>query len=183
MENNSVIPGFDDEKVQALVINIRKEEWVEGALVLYLNGYIDTYNATAFQKKIEKTVDAGFRKLIFNCAGLNYVSSAGIGAFTSFLKTLKSKGGEMVLVAMQKKVLEVFKLLGFLQFFIVRETQEEAINALNKKSASATDSSAAFALNCPGCGKKLQTNKAGRFRCAICKAVFTVTDDGDVHLG
>lgn len=182
MNNNSIIHGFDDEKVQALEINIRKEEWIENSLVLYLSGYIDTYNATAFQKKVEKVVDAGFTRLIFNCAGLNYVSSAGIGAFTSFLKTLKNSGGEMVLVAMQKKVLEVFKLLGFLQFFIVKDNQEEAINALRQKS-SIPQASSSFLINCPGCGKGLQANKAGRFRCAICKAVFTVSEDGDVHLG
>jgi anti-anti-sigma factor len=67
-------------------------------------------------------------RLIFNCAGLDYVSSTGIGSFTSFLKLLKPKGGDLVLLDIQPKVDEVFQLLGFSQFFAIKKSLEEAID-------------------------------------------------------
>jgi anti-anti-sigma factor len=100
---------------------------IKGCLILDLTGSIDTYNSTYFQKCIHKLVEAGFLQLIFNCSGLNYVSSTGIGSFTSFLKTLKPKGGDLVLLEVQPKVNEVFQLLGFSQFFPIEKTLEEAI--------------------------------------------------------
>ena len=63
--------------------------------MIILNGYIDTYNSVYFQKQIGKVVATGFVNLIFNCSNLNYVSSTGIGSFTSFLKLVKAKNGDI----------------------------------------------------------------------------------------
>lgn len=125
--NNSIIPGFDNEKDDSLTISLRKAEGVANGLLVYLSGYIDTYNSNFFQKQVTKIIDAGFVNLIFNCSALNYVSSTGIGSFTVFLKIVKPKNGDIVLLEIQPKVYEVFQLLGFSQFFNIKGSQEEAI--------------------------------------------------------
>ena len=98
MNNNDIVPSFDEEKDESLRIKLEKVEGVEGCLVLYLGGYIDTYNSNFFQKRINRAVESGFIRLIFNCGGLNYVSSTGIGSFTAFLKAVKPRGGDLVLL-------------------------------------------------------------------------------------
>ena len=89
MNNNDIVPGFDDERDESLKIRLQRVDAVDGCLVLYLTGYIDTYNSNFFQKRVTRAIDGGFIRLIFSCAGLNYVSSAGIGSFTAFLKAVK----------------------------------------------------------------------------------------------
>ena len=84
--NDNLVPGFNEEKDESLKINLERITDISEGLVLYLNGYIDTYNSSFFQKKVSKVVEAGYTKLIFNCSALNYVSSTGIGSFTAFLK-------------------------------------------------------------------------------------------------
>ena len=111
--NNAVIPGFDTDKDDSLQIRLDKSFNVPNGLIIYLTGYIDTYNSTYFQKKITQVIEAGFVNLIFNCTALNYVSSTGIGSFTVFLKMVKPKGGDVVLLEIQPKVYEVFQLIGF----------------------------------------------------------------------
>jgi anti-anti-sigma factor len=133
MSNNDIISGFDDEMDESLNIRLEKVSGIDGGLILTLNGRIDTDNSTYFQKHTKKAVEAGFTRLIFNCAGLNYVSSTGIGSFTSFLKALKPKGGDLVLLEIQPKVFEVFQLLGFSQFFAIKESLEEAIGFFRGK--------------------------------------------------
>jgi len=127
MANNDIVPGFDNEIDESLKIQLESVNGIKGCLILDLSGSIDTYNSTYFQKCIHKLVEAGFTKLIFNCSGLNYVSSTGIGSFTSFLKALKPKGGNLVLFEIQPKVFEVFQLLGFSQFFVIKKTLDEAV--------------------------------------------------------
>ena len=119
MANNVLVPGFSDEKDDSLKITLDKVAEVPNCLIVRLNGYIDTYNSNYFQKSIAKVVDAGYVNLIFNCSALNYVSSTGIGSFTAFLKLVKPKGGDIVLLEIQPKVFEVFQLLGFSQFFSI----------------------------------------------------------------
>jgi len=130
MSNNDIISGFDDERDEGLNINLEKVPEIEGCLILTLNGRIDTDNSAYFQKHVNKAIQAGFMRLIFNCAGLNYVSSTGIGSFTSFLKILKPKSGDLVLLEIQPKVNEVFQLLGFSRFFAIKKTLEEAVEFL-----------------------------------------------------
>ena len=64
--NNNLIPGFNDEKDDSLKIQLEKIDRVDNCLILYLNGYIDTYNSSFFQKRVSKVVDAGYTNLIFN---------------------------------------------------------------------------------------------------------------------
>ncbi|MDR1972534.1 MAG: STAS domain-containing protein [Treponema sp.] len=182
MTNNEIVPGFDDEKDESLKIQLQKVDGLQGCLILYLNGYIDTYNSNYFQKRVSKAIEKGFIKLIFQCNGLNYVSSTGIGSFTAFLKSVKPRGGDLVLLEIQPKVYEVFQLLGFSQFFNIRENLEESVSYFK---AGAAESVSLFpkVFACPICSKKLKALKPGRFRCSECKTILAIDNGGQVFLG
>ena len=184
MNNNEIVPGFDDEKDDSLKIKLQKVDAVEGCLVLYLTGYIDTYNSNFFQKRVNRAVEANQIRLIFNCAGLNYVSSTGIGSFTAFLKAVKPRGGDLVLLEIQPKVYEVFQLLGFSQFFNIKDNLEEAVEFFSKGS-QVGGSADVFPkiFKCPICSKKLKATKSGRFRCSECKTILAIDNSGQVFLG
>ena len=103
------------------------------------------------------------------------------------------KKGELILVKMIPKVYEVFKLLGFLSFFKIFSTFDEAKDFLkNKKSggestqttvSEAVSENSIFPLtsNCPVCSKDLRFSKPGKFRCPSCKSILSVTDDGKIE--
>lgn len=183
MNNNDIVPGFDDEKDDSLKIRLQKVDSADGCLVLFLTGYIDTYNSNFFQKRVAKAIDAGFIRLIFHCGGLNYVSSTGIGSFTAFLKSVKQRSGDLVLLEIQPKVYEVFQLLGFSQFFNIKDNLEDSIQFFNQgeKAQNTTIFPKIFA--CPICSKKLKAVKAGRFRCSECKTILAIDNAGQVFLG
>jgi anti-sigma B factor antagonist len=103
---------------------------------LVLNGYLDTYNSPEFQSHINELINEGVRHIIFNLSGLSYISSTGIGAFTSFMKSLRQKKGSMVLFGLQEKVLEVFSLLGFTKFFKIGSDLDEALLLLKGDGGS-----------------------------------------------
>ena len=183
MSNNEIVPGFDDEKDDSLKIRLQKVETDNKCVVIYLTGYIDTYNSNSFQKRIAKAVDSGFIKLIFNCNGLNYVSSTGIGSFTAFLKTVKPRGGDIVLLEIQPKVYEVFQLLGFSQFFNIKDSFEAAIDFFSKGNSPKTSDLFPKVFKCPICSKNLKATKAGRFRCSECKTILAIDNTGQIFLG
>lgn len=184
MENNNIIiPGFDNEKDDSLAISLRKADSVNRGIFIYLSGYIDTYNSSFFQKQITKIIEAGYINLIFSCASLNYVSSTGIGSFTVFLKVVKPKGGDVVLLEIQPKVYEVFQLLGFSQFFNIKATADEAISYFNNGGATTESSVFPLIISCPVCNKKLRATKSGRFRCSGCRSILAISDAGEVTLG
>ena len=183
MINNAIVPGFDDEKDESLRIKLQKVDEVEGCLVLTLSGYIDTYNSSFFQKRVQKAVEAGFTRLIFICSSLNYVSSTGIGSFAAFLKSVKPQGGDLVMLDIQPKVYEVFQLLGFSQFFNIKSSLEESIEFFRSIEPEYADAMFPKIFSCPICSKKLKATKPGRFRCSDCKTILAVDNAGAVSLG
>ncbi|MDR1248781.1 MAG: STAS domain-containing protein [Treponema sp.] len=183
MTNNDIVPGFDDEKDESLKIKLQKVDDIEGCLILYLTGYIDTYNSNYFQKRIAKAIEHAYTRLIFQCGGLNYVSSTGIGSFTAFLKALKPRGGDLVLLEIQPKVYEVFQLLGFSQFFNIKGNMDDSLNFFRSGPARSSTGLFPKIFPCPICSKKLKAVKPGRFRCSECKTILAIDNTGQVFLG
>ena len=183
MTNNDIVNGFDDEKDESLKIKLQKVNEVDGCLVLYLTGYIDTYNSNYFQKRVQKAIESGFIRLVFQCGGLNYVSSTGIGSFTAFLKAVKPRGGDLVLLEIQPKVYEVFQLLGFSQFFNIKDNLEDSIDFFRGSAAEQNTANFPKVFTCPVCTKNLKAVKPGRFRCSECKTILTIDSAGAVSLG
>ena len=184
MTNNDIVAGFNDEREDdSLKIKLQKIDTVEGGLILFLTGYIDTYNSNSFQKRINRAIEAGYAKLIFHCAGLTYVSSTGIGSFTAFLKSVRPRGGDLVLLEIQPKVYEVFQLLGFSQFFNIKDSLDEAVEFFSKGGTVERSDVFPKIFKCPICGKKLKATKAGRFRCSECRTILAIDPAGQVFLG
>jgi hypothetical protein len=125
----------------------------------------------------------GFIRLVFNCGGLNYVSSTGIGSFTAFLKAVKPRGGDLVLLEIQPKVYEVFQLLGFSQFFNIKDNLDDAVNFFRTSAATETIALFPKIFACPICMKRLKALKPGRFRCSECKTILAIDASSQVFLG
>ena len=183
MSNNAIIPGFDDERDESLKIRLETIDEVPNCMLIYLSGYIDTYNSSFFQKRVQKIIDSGFIRLIFHCESLNYVSSTGIGSFTSFIKSIKPLGGDVVLLKIAPKVQEVFHLLGFAQFFNIQSDLDEAVAVFSKEKRETPEVVFPQVFECPICSKKLKAVKEGRFRCSSCKTILTIDVNGHVSLG
>lgn len=183
MNNNDIVPGFDEEKDESLRIRLQRLQNVDGCLVLYLSGYIDTYNSNFFQKRVNRAIESGFIRLVFNCGGLNYVSSTGIGSFTAFLKTVRPRGGDVILLEIQPKVYEVFQLLGFSQFFNIKDTLDDAVDYFTRGGGSVQSEIFPKTFKCPVCSTRLRATKAGRFRCSSCKTILAIDQAGQVFLG
>lgn len=87
--NNDIVPGFDDEKEDSIKLRLQKIPDMEGGLIIYASGYIDTYNSNILRKRVEKAIEAGLVRIVFEMGAVNYISSTGIGSFSNFFKKSK----------------------------------------------------------------------------------------------
>ena len=106
----------------ATAFNLNRSEQ-DGVVIFGLDGYLDAHTAPLFERAIENEFSAGHTRIIADCAKLDYISSAGLGVFMSFIEDIRTTGGDIKLCAIVPKVYQVFEVLGFPDLFdIVPDT-------------------------------------------------------------
>lgn len=159
-------------------IKVSYEKGSNNTMFVKLEGYLDTYNSHDFLIEIiTKVLGKEYCKIIFNCEGLSFISSTGIGVFIEILKNVKERGGGIAFYNVPTKVYDVFHLLGFTQLFLIGKDKKEAIDKLEGK----INTPACKETKCPICGKAIKV-KPGRFRCSGCKGIIKVAEDLTVSI-
>lgn len=107
------------------MIHIKKIQ-EDGADVLVLIGEIDASSSIELDLAIAKSVGEGFRKILIDCGSLEYISSAGLGVFMSYIEEFKSRDIRMVLFGMSDKVFNTFSILGLNELLQIANDKVEA---------------------------------------------------------
>ncbi len=181
--NNKIVPGFDDEKDDSLKIRLQKFDGVDNCLALYLTGYVDIYNSNYYKKRVNKAIEAGYIKLILNYAGVNMIADADIDCNTSFLKAVKPRGGDLVILETQPQVYTEYQGIGLSQVFHFANALDEAVEFFARSADVPGGAAFPRTIKCPTCSFKLKTSKPGRFRCSNCKTILAIDNTGQVFLG
>jgi anti-anti-sigma factor len=95
--------------------------------VVKIQGNLDTQTSPDAQAELERLVNDGARKVLFDFADLAYISSAGLRVLLATAKKLTSSQGEMRICNMNDVVKDVFDISGFSTIFNVFTTDGEAL--------------------------------------------------------
>ena len=189
--NNDIVPNFDSDSNAYVRIMLQRIPDAANTLVCTTLGQVDTANSLFFQRQIEKCIAAGYVHIIIDMKEVSYMSSNGIGTLVFLLKHITSIHGTLILARVPSKVLEIFQLLGFDQFFTIIPNLNDAISLVLDSFSKEVEgivlleeTAPVFPLvvQCASCNRTLRAPPAGTFRCSACNSVFRVTVAGSVLL-
>ena len=72
-------------------------------------------------------LDAGQKKIVMNLAGINYIDSTGLGELVSVYRQVKSKGGELKLLNLNKKVSDLLQITKLYAVFDIHNDEARAV--------------------------------------------------------
>ena len=101
----------------------------DGLLVVSPSGKLDSGNSQAFEEALLAQMDAHIRGVIFDFSKLDYISSAGLRVLLRTLKQFQTKGLRFMLTGLNSTVREILEIAGFLAYFEVFNTVEEALQS------------------------------------------------------
>ncbi|HUX39508.1 MAG TPA: STAS domain-containing protein [Rectinemataceae bacterium] len=174
--NDSIIPGFDEERGDHLNIFLERAE-TERSIVVHLGDRLDTYNTDYFERAMGMVLAAGYTKIVFACAELGFVSASGMATFSKMWKILHEKGGTMAFAEVQPRVADIFEILGLTGFFPFRASIDKALEEVAREPAKPV-ALKSMNFTCPGCGRKLTATKAGKFICSSCRTRILLSAEG-----
>ncbi|MDZ4716503.1 MAG: STAS domain-containing protein [Cytophagales bacterium] len=107
----------------------------DGADILAIVGEIDASSSIELDLTIAKSVGEGFTRIFVDCSSLEYISSAGLGVFMSYIEEFRDKSIIMILYGMKEKVHNTFQILGLADLLHIRANKQEAKQLLHELSA------------------------------------------------
>ncbi|MDK2791477.1 MAG: anti-sigma factor antagonist [Deferribacteres bacterium] len=90
---------------------------------------IDAANSSELKNLIFETVSKGFYKIVINMEKTNFIDSSGLGALVSKISVCKNNGGDVRLVVLSDRVLEILEITHLNKILKIYKTEEDAINS------------------------------------------------------
>jgi anti-sigma B factor antagonist len=100
-----------------------------GISIITLDGFVDAHTAPNFETAIQTELDAGHVRLVVDCSQLNYISSAGLGVFMSFIEEVRDQNGDIKISGLVPKVRHTFEILGFHDLFEMTDSLDSALSS------------------------------------------------------
>jgi anti-anti-sigma factor len=105
-----------------------------------VEGRLDHISSPAFESELlPQTEDCTGeeKKLVLDCSGLAYLSSAGLRVLMIAAKRCRKQSGTMVLAALQPTIQEIFRISRFDTVFEVFPSVRAALEAISPAAAAA----------------------------------------------
>lgn len=100
-----------------------------GVAALTVVGRMDSNTSSEAEKIISKQIDGGAKRILLDLSGLEYMSSAGLRALLLGVKKSKVAGATLSLSGVREEIKEVLVVSGFVAFFKIYPTKDEALKA------------------------------------------------------
>jgi anti-sigma B factor antagonist len=94
--------------------------------IIGVAGDLDASSSVMLDEAFQDAVALDKKMILVDCTQLNYISSAGLGVFMSYLSDFENQGIALRLFGMSEKVKNVFEMLGLEQLVQIVDTKQEA---------------------------------------------------------
>ncbi|MEY3416156.1 MAG: anti-sigma factor antagonist [Bacteroidota bacterium] len=104
------------------IITSKSEEY----LIIEILGDLDASSSMQLDSVIAQAIQDKENKIIVNCKNLNYISSAGLGVFMSYIQDFRDNGIFFSLYDLSEKVRNVFNILGLEKLIPIYPSESDA---------------------------------------------------------
>lgn len=94
--------------------------------IIEIFGDVDAASSIQLDRAVEGAVIKKKKYILVNCTRLDYISSAGLGVFMSYLEEFNEKQVYFAIFGLSDKVKNVFEILGLDKLLQIYGSKEEA---------------------------------------------------------
>lgn len=103
---------------------------VGGVAIVDISGQLRLGEGTGkLREVVQKLVSDGYHKILLNLNGVVHIDSSGIGELMSSYTSLRSHGGELKLMNLNKNVRNLLQVTRLYTIFDVHDDQAKALKA------------------------------------------------------
>jgi anti-anti-sigma factor len=109
---------------------ILHETTLASAVILAVQGRLDSVHAPALRSRLEQMAAAGTTRIVLDLTQVGFISSAGLHVLLTTGQLLSGQGGQMVLAGLSPENRRLFDLAGFTDLFVIAADREAGAGKL-----------------------------------------------------
>jgi anti-anti-sigma factor len=125
-----------------MALTVRVDESRSFTKTLVLEGRLDHESVADFDRQLDAVLGSPLKVLVFDLAGLEYVTSAGLRSIFRAHKAMTARAGKAVVLNPQppvKKVLDIVKVADLATVFKNVRELDDYLDAMQRKVAEGGD--------------------------------------------
>jgi len=108
-----------------------KTAQLEGdAFVVSVTGEADMYTAPKIERELQDVLRLGGRSVAVDFVEVGFIDSTALGVLTRFQRRFRARGGDLVIVSDDRRVLRTFEITGLDRIFRIERRLGEAVVGL-----------------------------------------------------
>ena len=108
-----------------------KTAQLEGdAFVVSVTGEADMYTAPKIERELQDVLRLGGRSVAVDFVEVGFIDSTALGVLTRFQPRFRARGGDLVIVSDDRRVLRTFEITGLDRIFRIERRLGEAVVGL-----------------------------------------------------
>ncbi len=96
-------------------MNVRESTRDQRVLIVQAGGRLDATAVPEFETALRGVLERDAAAVIVDLSTASYISSSGLKAIVSTWRTLRERGGNLVLAGLNPRLHEIFEMVGFTQ--------------------------------------------------------------------
>ena len=94
--------------------------------VLAINGKLDGFSSPGLETEINRLISQKVQRVVFDCSGIEYLSSAGLRVFLATARRLQAYGGRCGFAALSAETQKIFRLTNCFEVLEIHNTVADA---------------------------------------------------------
>jgi anti-anti-sigma factor len=111
-------------------MNIEQSVLANGVRHVRLRGRLDMYGSTAIEEQFNRVIADATGGVVVDLADVEFIASIGIRMLLTNARTLRERGGKLVLCNPRPFVLEIFEIAGLPEIITIYDDFEAACAAV-----------------------------------------------------
>lgn len=105
-----------------------KQDAIGDVLVVGPQGKLDGNGAKNLEQVLQKAMEEGASRILFDFTGLAYISSSGLRVILATAKRVRNESGKVALCELNDNIQKVFEMSGFSSILNIEDSREAALS-------------------------------------------------------
>ncbi len=102
-----------------------------GVSIIQFDGIIDASNIDEVRRYLDSFMEQAPPQLALDCRDLRYINSTAFGMLFKYHRSCEAKGGCFLVFGVQKKIMNIMRILGLDHVLNLYPTLDEALQSCN----------------------------------------------------